>query len=59
MTTRQMKQLDHSKTYATSRYKDTGRHYLVTSLGHVWMDCPYNRKIIWDGVEIVWTTRNT
>ncbi len=31
--------------YAQCRANETGRPYVITSVGHVWMDCPFNRKL--------------
>jgi hypothetical protein len=31
--------------YAQARANETGRPYLITGLGHAWMDCPMNRKL--------------
>jgi hypothetical protein len=45
------------QTYARRRYQQTRQHYLLTNQGHVWLDCPDNRAIFWEGLEIVWTTR--
>jgi hypothetical protein len=52
---------DPNKTrdYAMGRYVQTGCHYLVSTMGHVLVDCRHNRKTIKQlDLEIDYTTRN-
>jgi hypothetical protein len=52
-----MASLNQSQAYATARYKETKQHYLMTTEGHVLLECNHNRKMADDSMmEIVWTT---
>lgn len=33
------------REYGQRRANETGRAYLMTSMGHVFMDCPLNRRM--------------
>ena len=47
------------RNYAISRYVQTGCHYLVSTMGHVLVDCRHNRKTIKQAdLEVDYTTRN-
>jgi hypothetical protein len=53
-----MASLIQSQAYAMARYKETKQHYLLTTQGHVLLDCNHNRKMADDSMmEIVWSTR--
>ena len=46
--------------YARARHQATGRHYLMTNEGHVWLDCHDCRALApLMQLEVIWTTRNT
>jgi hypothetical protein len=34
-----------SETYAQNRANETGHSYLMTDLGHVWVNVPANRRL--------------
>lgn len=51
---------EERKAYARANHNRTGCHCLMTSGGHVWLDCRESRKLARElELEVVWTTRHT
>jgi hypothetical protein len=49
--------LKAAKEYAIKRHKETGRHYLVTSLHQSLLDCKYNRLAVKElDCEVIFST---
>jgi hypothetical protein len=48
------------RDYAISRYAHTGSHYLITTMGHVLLDCRHNRRLTKETLsEVEWSTKET
>jgi len=50
---------EERKAYARGNHSRSGCHYLMTSEGHVWLDCRENRKLAREmQLDVIWTTRH-